>query len=172
MKPALEDALLEVLVRRMDNATTGAPMVDWATQALVEGLDAEALVYLAGMPRDCSVFEAAALLDKALAELGVGLPEAAELRRAYVGAVSRALLARQIGIEPALERIHQSAVGPLDHPPDLAAWCYAWEGLDAHDYHTLSGSEAEAETRRLADEWATYRAFAGSAGEDSGGGGA
>ena len=170
MNAALEDALLGVLIHSMDRAATGAPLVDWATQALVEGLETEALVYLAGLPPNCSVFEAAPLLDRALTELGLLVPDAPELRRAYVGAISRALLAGTIELEPALERIHQSAVGPLGHPPDLIAWCYAWEGLEAH--HTLSASEAEAEARRLAAEWATYRSFPSNAGELSRGGGA
>jgi hypothetical protein len=54
-----------------------------------------------------------------------------------VGAVSRALLAGTIDAEAALERIHARAVGPLGHPPDLAPWCYVWEGLDPRDYRSL-----------------------------------
>ena len=153
---ALQDALLEILVVRMDGALTGASLVDWATRALAEGLDSESLVYLAGLPGDCSVFDAGPLLDRSLAELGQVVPPAAELRRAYVGAVSRALLGGTIDVESALDRIHRSAVSPLDHPADLAPWCFTWEGLDANDYHSLSAGEVAAVARRLAGEWAGH----------------
>jgi hypothetical protein len=116
MNAALQDALLDLLVRRMDSATSGASLVDWATQALTEDIDTEALVYLAGLPGDCSVFEASPLLDRALADLGVAVPEPPQLRRGYVGAVSRALLAGTIDAEAALERIHARAVAPSVTP--------------------------------------------------------
>ena len=121
MNAALQDALLEILVVRMDGAPTGASLVDWATRALAEGLDSESLVYLAGLPGDCSVFDAGPLLDRSLAELGQVVPPAAELRRAYVGAVSRALLGGTIDVESALDRIDRarcrhSIIQPTWHP--------------------------------------------------------
>jgi hypothetical protein len=122
MRGELEDALVEVLILRMEHATTGASLVDWATH-------------------------------------GLFLPERTELRRAYVGTVSRALLAGRLEAEPALERIHRSVVSPLGHPPDLSPWCYAWEGLDDGDYRTLSAPEVTVVARRLASGWATYRVF-------------
>lgn len=172
MQLLLEDALIEVLVHRLDDLATGGLLADWATQALVEGLDTTSLVYLAGLPRDCSLFEAVPLLDKALTELGLLLPEPAALRRAYVGVVSRALLAGEVGVRPALQRIHQHAVGPLGHPADLMPWCYTWESLDAGDFHTLSASEVTMEARRLASHWAIHRAFPASDSAAPRGGGA
>ena len=132
MNAALHDALLEVLVGRLESALRGAPLVDWAVRALEQGVETEALVYLAGLPRDCSVFDAGPLLDRGLAELNVAVPGQADLRRAYVGVLSRAFLAGTLNAEEVLERIHRSAV-------------------------TLEPNEVEAETRRLAQTWATVR---------------
>jgi hypothetical protein len=79
---ALHDALLDLLVRRLERGLSGAALVDWATRALEEGVETEALIFLAGLPRECSVFEAGPLLDRALAELNVSISNPEDLRRA------------------------------------------------------------------------------------------
>ena len=153
MSPALHDALLDLLTRRLDSVVSAAEMVDWATSALEEGVETDAVVLLAGLPRDISMYEAGPLLDRGLAELDLAMPSAEVLRRAYVGAISRALLAGRVSPHDALDRIHRLAVGPLGHPPDLAPWCFVWEGLHPVDYRSLDDSEVEVEARRLASEW-------------------
>ena len=129
-------------------------MVHWATSALVAGEDTSALAILAGLPGDSPVFEAYPWLLKALAELSITMPLAAELRRAYVGAVSRAMLGGLIAPRVALNLVHTHAVGPLGHPPDLKPWCYVWEGLGPDDFRDLDAVQTDEEARSLAREWA------------------
>lgn len=161
MSPALHDRLLDLLVRRVDGPVPGAELVDWATSALEEGVESESLVMLAGLARNSSMYEAVPLLDRGMAELKLKVPGAESLRRAYVGAVSRAILAGGIPADQALDLIHRRAVTPLGHPPDLAPWCFVWEGLHPDDYRTLDPIQQEKEARRLAETWAAYPAEGG-----------
>ncbi|HET8622494.1 MAG TPA: hypothetical protein VFM14_02935, partial [Gemmatimonadales bacterium] len=82
------------------------------------------------------------------------LPDPEGLRRAYVSAVSRQLLAGKLTPNEALDRVHRHAVSPLNHPADLAPWCFTWEGLDHTDYRTLTEAETADHARRLAVRWA------------------
>jgi hypothetical protein len=171
MNTELADALIGVLVARMDSVVTGGPLVEWATSALVDGLDTPALVWLAGLPPTCSVFEAGPLLDRALAELGLAsLPAAEALRRAYVGVISRQLLDGRLTPTDAVQLIHRVAVGPLNHPADLMPWCYVWEGLDFLDYRVLSDAEAADRARDLARVWASSRTWPTQVADAVGGG--
>jgi hypothetical protein len=153
MTPGLRDRLLELLVRRLDGVVPGAELVDWATSALEEGVESDSLVILAGLPRNSSMHEAVPLLDRGLDELGLQLPAGEALRRAYVGVVSRSILDGSMPAHDALDRIHRRVVTPLGHPPDLAAWCFVWEGLHPDDYRTLEPEQQEEEARRLATAW-------------------
>ncbi|HET6778102.1 MAG TPA: hypothetical protein VFH26_04390 [Gemmatimonadales bacterium] len=157
MNSELHDDLLDLLVSRLDEAATAAQLVDWATHALEAGLESESLVRLAGLPRDVSIYDATPLLDRCLTELDIEVPNTQTLRRVYVGMISRAVLAGRVRTGDALDRIHQRAVGPLGHPPDLTRWCLLWEGLQPDDYRSLEDDEIEAEVRRLASAWAHYR---------------
>lgn len=103
MNAQILDALLDLLVRRSDDAVTSAELVDWATSALAAGSDTPALAILAGLPRDSSIVEPDAWLQKALTELSVVVAAPGELRRAYVGAVSRAVLEQRLACQTALD---------------------------------------------------------------------
>ena len=156
MNATTTDALIVLLVQRLANVMTSSSIVDWATDALEAGVETPSLVILAGLDRTSSVFETEPWLDKTLAELGVRPLSPADLRRAYVGVVSRALLEGRITSSEALDNVHQDAVSPLHHPPDLASWCYVWEHLSPVDFTELSGASRDAEARRLAAEWARH----------------
>jgi hypothetical protein len=157
VNPELYDALLDLLVHRLDEPLAAAQLIDWATDALVSGLETESLVLLAGLPRDSPAYDATPLLDRSLAELDVPVPNTESLRRVYVGVISRAILEGRVTVSDALELIHERAVGPLGHPPDLTRWCLLWEGLQPDDYRSLDEEEVAAEARRLASVWAHYR---------------
>jgi hypothetical protein len=159
MNAELSDALIMILVTRMDSAVTGDRLVEWAMAALEEDLESPALVWLAGLPRSCSLWEAGPLLDRALSELAVTpLPDATELRRAYVGAMSRQLLSQRVSVSVALDCIHKFAVSPLNHPHDLTSWCFAWEGLDdSREYLTMTDKETDERARELATAWAAAK---------------
>ena len=157
MSLELHDALLELLVQRLEGTVAAAHLVDWATDAMVYGLETESLVLLAGLHRDSAVDAATSLLDRALIELDIPVPNPETLRRVYVGVISRALIDGRIAIRDALDDVHERAVGPLGHPPDLTRWCLLWEGLQPDDYRSLDDQEVETEVRRLASAWAHYR---------------
>ena len=154
MTEALHDSLIDLLVQQLDSTVSAAAIVDWATAALCEDLDTPALVILAGLPRASSWFEAEPWFAKALAELEIRLPPPEVLRRAYVGVVSRAILAGTMTPARALDLIHRRAVSPLGHPSDLQSWCYVWEGLAPSDFRSLNAEAAEHEARTLAQAWA------------------
>ena len=156
MIAATEDALTELLVQRLHARVTSAMIVDWATDALRNGEDTPSLAILAGLDRTSSVYETMPWLDKALSELNVVPPPPAELRRAFVAVVSRALMAGRITSEQALDRIHEDVVTPLGHPADLMAWCYVWEGLGPTDFRELTPADVDVEARKLAAAWARH----------------
>src|SRR5688572_13750837 len=153
MTEALHDSLIDLLIKQLDSTLNAATMVDWATSALCEGLDTPALVILAGLPRASSRFDVEPWLATALAELHVEPPPPDVLRRAYVGVVSRAILAGTTTTAHALDLIHSRAVSPLGHPSDLQPWCFVWEGLAPSDYHPLNAAGIEHEARTLASIW-------------------
>jgi hypothetical protein len=155
MNRAIEDSLIELLVSRLATRAAATDIVDWATAALVAGEASPSLDILAGLDRGASVFEAMPWFDKALSELGIAQSPDHELRRAFVGAVSRSLLDGRISPDQALDQVHEHAVSPLGHPDDLSAWCFVWERLGPGDYRSLSVAEVEAEARRLAAAWAS-----------------
>jgi hypothetical protein len=156
LSPTLYDGLLDLLVRRLEDQVAGAQLVDWAVEAVQQGVEADALILLAGLSRDCSIYEAGPLLDRGLAELDVLVPDPETLRRAYVGAVSRFLLEGRVATDLALDRIHRWAVTPLNHPPDLAPWCFLWEGLHPTSYESLDPDQVAAEASRLASLWVRH----------------
>jgi hypothetical protein len=150
----LYDALVELLVRRLEDQLAGSQLVDWAMAAVQQGVETDSLILLAGLSRDCSLYEATPLLDRGLAELGLAVPAPESLRRSYVAAVSRGILAGRDSIDQALEHIHRWAVTPLNHPPDLQPWCFLWEGLHPTSFDSLAPDQIAAEVRRLASVWA------------------
>lgn len=156
---ALHDSLIDLLVRRSDDAATAAAMVDWALEALYSGLDTPSLTAIASLPPTTPFHEVEMPFKKALHELGVRLPDEAGLRWAHVGVVSRALVAGRLPYDVALNRIHAHAVGSLGHPHDLREWCYVWKRNDPKDFGDLDEREAESEARRLAARWATHVPF-------------
>ncbi|HZI26616.1 MAG TPA: hypothetical protein VFD64_00585 [Gemmatimonadaceae bacterium] len=155
MNRAIEDALIELLVSRLATRATAADMVDWATAALVAGEASPSLDFLAGLDGSASVFDAMPWFEKALSELGIAQPPDHELRRAFVGVVSRSLLDGRISPDQALDQVHEHAVSPLGHPDDLSAWCFVWERLGPGDYRSLPPAEVKGEAHRLAAEWAS-----------------
>lgn len=154
MTDELRDALIVLLVQQLDGERDAAAIVDWATEVLGTDVDTPSLAILAGLPRNGSIFDVEPWFARVLGELEVAPPSADELRRSYVGVISRRLLAGAVLPEQALELVHSHAVSPLNHPDDLAAWCFVWEGLDPTDYRPLDAEGAAREARALAATWA------------------
>ncbi len=159
MSPDFQDALITLLVRQADHLATADEMVEWATAALAKGMETPALVILAGLPRGSSLSEADPWFQQALVQLNLSGLSPVALRRAYLGVVSRAVLAQTLDHREALDLVHRHVMNPLNHPGDLMAWCHLWEGNHPADFHDLKEQEAETETRTLARQWATQLAF-------------
>ena len=142
---------VELLVRDADGTATGGEFVEWAVQALVEGLDSPALRTLAGL-RDASRFEAKALFDRAANELGLAMPATRDaLLRAYLRILAGEIVDGTREPGDALDVIHRDVLGPLNHPSDLMAWCFLWEGHDAaRGFESFSGADRDEATRALA----------------------
>jgi hypothetical protein len=53
--------------------------------------------------------------------------------------------------------IHQVAIGPLGHPPDLQAWCYLDEGIDPETLALVDDPRLDERIRDYAQEWLRAR---------------
>ena len=146
----MDRAWIELLLRDAAGTATGDDFVVWAEQALIEGLDSPALRQLAGLegrPRS----DAKPLFDRAVRELGLALPTEDALRRAYLTVLAGDISSGARPPLDALDLIHTEVIGPLKHPDDLMAWCFAWEGLDpVRGFASLSDAERDAAARELA----------------------
>jgi len=138
-------------MRDAAGTSTGDDFVAWAEHALGEGFDSPALRQLAGS-EGRSRSDARPLFDRAVGELGLPLPATDEaLRRAYLDVLAGDISSGARRPSDALEVIHREVLGPLNHPEDLMAWCFAWEGLDpARGFASLSEAERDDAARELA----------------------
>ena len=97
-------------MRDAESISTGADFAAWAVQALVDGYDSPALRKLAGLSvgTTASRFEAKALFDRAVEELGLLLQSSQEeLLRTYVSIVAREVLANTRSVSDALQIVHR-----------------------------------------------------------------
>jgi hypothetical protein len=134
-----------LLVLRDNGEPLGKCAVQWAVDALADGCDVPSIRILAGLDLDGwpNSFEAETLFNSALRELGV--PETDRKSRAleYVREVAVAIVAGEIAPQEGANLIHRRAISPLNHPADLQAWCYLWEGNAADCSRSLEDSEID-----------------------------
>jgi hypothetical protein len=134
-----------MLVLRDNGEPLGRNAVQWAVGALAEGHDVPSIRTLAGLDLDGwpNPFEVESLLDAALRELGVPETDRNSRAMAYVREVAAAISAREIPPQEGVNLIHRRVIGPLDHPTDLQAWCYLWEGNAADGSRALDDAEID-----------------------------
>lgn len=120
--------LLAILVLRANDALTGDDLVSWALRTLEGGNESPSLSILAGLPARSSRADAEPYFDRVLQELQIAVPGKNLLLRQYVVAIAKQIVAGSINAQLALDEIHRRVVEPLNHPSDLSAWCYLWEG--------------------------------------------
>jgi hypothetical protein len=101
-----------------------------------------------------SSFEAAPYVRAALEELGVVQPDFEVVARLYVREVAQAALAGELAPRDAAELVHSRVVTPLNHPDDLMAWCYVWEGVAADGSRLLEEHEMDEEILKVAADFA------------------
>jgi hypothetical protein len=135
-----------LLVLRDNHELLAESAVRWAVGALVEGYDVPSLRVLAGLDLTGwpNSFEAEALVEAALHELGIPEMDRGTRARLYVREISAAIIARELGPSEGVDLIHRRVITPLEHPADLQPWCYLWEGNSADCSGTLEDSERDA----------------------------
>ena len=115
--------------------------IDWAVNALSEGFDTPALRRLAGLDLEGTAVaeDARAEWRAACVELEIQAPSKQGAVKAYVANLAREIVEGRIGPVAGAERIHAEVLTPLNHPQDLMAWCFLWEGLSPDSYRELEG---------------------------------
>ena len=134
-----------LLLLRDSGEPFGKRAVQWAVDALSEGHDVPSIRLLAGLDLEGSPNsqEAELLVDAALRELEI--PEADLNSRAmeYLREVAAAIASLEIAPQEGANLIHRLVIGPLNHPAELQAWCYLWEGNAADCSCILEDSEID-----------------------------
>jgi hypothetical protein len=155
-----------LLIRELRDKPSGSDFVAWAVQALCDGYDSPTLRLLAGLDLDGlpSAFEASEKFRAVLDELGIQLPDEPTLLRTYVEDVARAIVQGNLEPQAAVAQIHREVLTPFEHPTDLMAWCYLWEGLDPKDYSSLEGEALDQAIHQAAQQWAGGAAEQGAGG--------
>ena len=135
----------ELRVLRDNGEPLGKSAVQWAVDALAAGYDIPSLRILAGLDLDGwpNSFETEALVDTALRELGVPDTDRNSRALAYVRDIASAIVAREIVPQEGANLIHRRVIVPLNHPDNLQAWCYLWEGNAADCSRSLEDSEID-----------------------------
>lgn len=146
----------EVLVLLLGEQPFGSSAVEWATSALAAGFDSPALRSLAGLDLEQVVqsSEAKPLVEAALRQIGVPELTFEEAARRYLREVALGVVSGQLAPRLAANLVHSRVVGPLQHPKDLMAWCYVWEGNTADCSRPLEAGEEDAEIMSVARRFA------------------
>ena len=145
---------IELLVKAEQGVLEGKELVSWATQALVVGQDAPALVTLAGLDLDSAplLSESMPAFRTALAQLGVAVPSnREELLRGHGLEIARQISVGVLTPSRGVARMEREVVSPLNHPRDLMAWCYLDSHLHPDTFADLGGSEWEKVVLELAE---------------------
>ena len=134
-----------LLVLRDNREPLGKDAVRWAVDALADGYDVPSIRTLAGLDLDGwpDSGEAEALVEAALRELGVGDTDRHSRALEYLREVAAAIVAGDIAPQEGANLIHRRVISPLNHPVDLQAWCFLWEGNAADCSTSLEDSEID-----------------------------
>jgi hypothetical protein len=127
--------------------------VNWAVDALMDGLDSYSLAILAGLDIGSAVdwLEADKYFLKAVRELALPIPDdelalslpndEAVLRR-HLNEIAQQIREGVIDPVTGIERIYREVISPLGHPSDLSPWDFLWEG-NSPGWHYAEHSEEE-----------------------------
>jgi hypothetical protein len=134
-----------LLLLRDSGEPFGRRAVQWAVDALSDGHDVPSIRILAGLDLEGSVesWDAAPLIEAALRELDLPQVDRNSLAREYVREVATAIVSREMAPQEGANLIHRLVITPLNHPPELQAWCYLWEGNAADCSCVLEESEID-----------------------------
>jgi len=151
------EGTFELLLRFNTGERVGQSAVNWAVSALGEGYDSPSLRVLAGLDVDnqATTEEALQLVDATFQELGLKRPDLDTTARWYVCEVATAVVAGGLPPREAANKIHRLVMTPMDHPKDLMAWCYVWEGNAADCSRPLDESEWDREILKVAMQYAS-----------------
>lgn len=131
---------------------TGDDLTAWAVYALETGYDSPSLRILAGLASPTWLSEAKPYFDRAIAELGIAIPDDEGLLRGYLKVVAQKIVEEEIPPGIGADLIHSRVLTPLGHPEDLRGWCFLWEGLDPQTYEILSENDLNLKIKRYAGD--------------------
>lgn len=138
-----------------DGTSYGGALVDWAVEAIAQGLDSPSLLRLAAHAGEeaPSLVEATTFFRAALAELGFTVPGDDEARLAWLERRAQAIVDGVPDLDAELFRIHDTVVTPLNHRDDVNEWCYLYERLATGRDEPLTDEEI----REAARAWLARR---------------
>ncbi len=151
------EGTFELLLRLNTGERVGQSAVNWAVSALGEGYDSPSLRVLAGLDVDNqpTTEEALQLMNATFQKLGLKRPDLDATARRFVCEVATAVVAGRLPPREAANKIHRLVMTPMDHPKDLMAWCYVWEGNAADCSRPLDESEWDREILEVAKQYAS-----------------
>lgn len=117
--------------------------VDWAVEALVDGLDTPNLRILAGLQKPLIWGEVDHYFELALSELCIPIPGDEETVRSYLRDIAGDIVAGAIPPSEGCREVYRISVD-LDYPDDLRPWLHLDDGLDPETYDDLMGPTLDA----------------------------
>lgn len=131
---------------------TGDDLRTWAVYALEIGYDSPSLRILAGLFSPTWLSEAKPYFDRAIAELGITIPDDEGLLREYLKVVAQKIVEEEISPGIGTGLIYSRVLTPLGHPEDLRGWYFLWEGLDPQTYEMPSENDLNLKIKRYAGD--------------------
>jgi hypothetical protein len=146
---------MTLLAKKANRSVLGQDYVDWAVQALTEGLDSPSFLILAGLDigEDFPLWEAEKYFTKAVNELGLSIPDDETILRKHLVTLLTQIQKGTVDPQMGIERIHREVVSPLEHPSDLQSWCFLWEGLNPMGNDVIPKDEYRAKIFEFAGKW-------------------
>jgi hypothetical protein len=145
MKPSLR----RLWVRTYLRGPTGDELINWAAEALSEGLETPSLCILAGLSPKEDVRDARDYLEKSLQELGWSAPPREPTLMMHAVDVAAGLLADRIGVNAAITELY-NVLGELNYPRLLSGWYALDEARFPESYNHMDEATLAAEAKREA----------------------
>ena len=144
--------LRRLVVHRAEGLATGDEYVDWALAALEAGQDSEHLRMLAGLGAYPHWQDVRDYFGRALEELGLELPPAAQVIPEYIRDVARGILSGAVGPDAGLHKIYWAlqTEGVQVPQEEYETWLYLEDGLEPGTYQELRGADREMAVRKAA----------------------
>jgi hypothetical protein len=151
---AMKPSLRRLWVRTYLRGPTGDELINWAAEALSEGLETPSLCILAGLSPKEHVRDARDYLEKSLQELGWSAPPREPTLVMHATDVAAALLADTISVNAAITELY-NVMSELNYTRLLSRWYVLDEARFPESYNHMDevalAAEAKHEATALID---------------------